>query len=705
MEPFTIQCTTCQSRIRVRSASMVGQVVNCPKCQSMLMIVAPDAIDQSDQPGHQVDSMAMTKETLPDRVVDSGEMTRGVDDEYRLAALEDAELPAGPSDLTKDATGSLRSGAGSDAPPVHGEAGRDSAWESKEALVPTEEWTSPQSAKSRLYLMIGFLGVGGILLAAIGFFAFLNWYTKPSGGDAVAGGSKPPAADLSAPVDGGNPTAPSGLDVDSPSADSTPPDSADSVDESDVPEAPGRGDQVSAAESDGAVVGVPPEQSAEASTDVPPAQTTELPSSDTPDSDMPANALPAEATDGANSENDASSTESLPKQLRDFAPFLDFSIQPTLPDEGVVPSAPPVTAEDLGLKPELTYEPIPPIDYQAHSQTLLPGVILGDPRATKKPQLWQIVNLWTQISGVPTVIDLASLAASNIDRNQSVTVPPQKQATIRQVAETLAQRIGTVPHSRENRYLELQAPPEAMAELLPPKLPIGDLVAESQHPWLIETLGVLFPVAGEAWSIQNNELSFDSQQVSLEQWFAVVQWLETWRSVRGLPTAVPEFNHRDQIVTHFVNPASLPKLSATSTVVTPQTRPVGQVLTRVCAELEIACWIDWANVGSVGVGPQASVSVVTHGRTLPRILANIQEQFPVAVACLDEQSLWITSPAAYREQTQLYVIPSAGRTPDQWQLQLRELTPADAQGIGAIQIVPSWDNEFLFVRCCRPLLR
>ncbi|MBN2217096.1 MAG: hypothetical protein JW719_06950 [Pirellulales bacterium] len=38
---FTITCTTCQARLEVRNESLIGQIVACPKCQSMVHITPP----------------------------------------------------------------------------------------------------------------------------------------------------------------------------------------------------------------------------------------------------------------------------------------------------------------------------------------------------------------------------------------------------------------------------------------------------------------------------------------------------------------------------------------------------------------------------------------------------------------------------------------------------------------------------------------
>ncbi len=40
--PFTIRCTTCKAKLAVRSAALIGQVLACPKCQSMVLVEEPE---------------------------------------------------------------------------------------------------------------------------------------------------------------------------------------------------------------------------------------------------------------------------------------------------------------------------------------------------------------------------------------------------------------------------------------------------------------------------------------------------------------------------------------------------------------------------------------------------------------------------------------------------------------------------------------
>lgn len=50
MELFTITCTTCKSRLKVRDQAAIGQILACPKCGGMVMVKPPPAFQEvSDQ--------------------------------------------------------------------------------------------------------------------------------------------------------------------------------------------------------------------------------------------------------------------------------------------------------------------------------------------------------------------------------------------------------------------------------------------------------------------------------------------------------------------------------------------------------------------------------------------------------------------------------------------------------------------------------
>src|SRR5437667_12786149 len=55
MDLFSITCTTCKSRLKVRDQAAIGQILACPKCGGMVMVKPPPSwsegsVAQSEMP-------------------------------------------------------------------------------------------------------------------------------------------------------------------------------------------------------------------------------------------------------------------------------------------------------------------------------------------------------------------------------------------------------------------------------------------------------------------------------------------------------------------------------------------------------------------------------------------------------------------------------------------------------------------------------
>ena len=48
MELFAITCTTCRARLKVRDTAAIGQILACPKCGSMVQVLAPEGWQPPD---------------------------------------------------------------------------------------------------------------------------------------------------------------------------------------------------------------------------------------------------------------------------------------------------------------------------------------------------------------------------------------------------------------------------------------------------------------------------------------------------------------------------------------------------------------------------------------------------------------------------------------------------------------------------------
>ena len=63
--PFTIRCTTCEAKLLVRNTALVGHVLACPKCGSMVHIEAPKDNPEKERPENSTANTPLFPQTPP----------------------------------------------------------------------------------------------------------------------------------------------------------------------------------------------------------------------------------------------------------------------------------------------------------------------------------------------------------------------------------------------------------------------------------------------------------------------------------------------------------------------------------------------------------------------------------------------------------------------------------------------------------------
>ncbi len=695
MEPFTIQCSTCQSLIRVRNPKMIGQIVNCPKCNSMLQIAAPEASKSQLGDARQIrveshrgviDSSAMTKEAFAPEL----------EDVYRLS-------PA-PANVTA-AEASISSSAGLIAPPqVDDESMFEDPFNAPPLPVqrsasghnvhPASESNHIQlmavrrTARRRQVLMVAVLGSSGVLFAGILFVGFLYWYTaKPNS----------PLAKNSA---NGNQNTLNESDAEpkhvGPKRESQQEVLQDSLSEPEID--PNSTPPLSPTER------TPDSTSPTATESESTGETNSIsnaiakataPSDSTPSN---LNANPAEQPAAPNL--DEKSTNELPDQLKKFQSILNTTIEPQFLEDQAIQKAPP-TAKELGLSSGQEAKAIPAVDVAKQMKTTITGLIIPPSSVST------VVSLWVQVSGIPSVVDLDSLAAAGIDPYKSIgKILVNGESPLAQVAASIANEIGVDSKEVENQFLAFQASEDSIREHLPNTIKIDDLVDHDQQKWLIRTLEQIWPEYEGKWIVRDGELSVDPVVVDALAWFWAVRMLESWRLAAGVETQLDKSKlDQSKFVTHFVDPEKLPGLSKPLSLTLVNRAPVAQLVADISAASKMHAWVDWASVGQKGLGPNSIDFVVTKDRSLRQCLRDLAEKYSLVVACEDEKSIVITTAEVYRAQPRLYVLPTQGKTAEQWMDELQPLTPATAFTAQPIQAYLTPGGEFVIVRCCRPRIR
>lgn len=102
MEVFKVICVTCQAKLSVRNESLIGQIVACPRCNSMVEIARPAAAPTSPTPTESTGSMinisarqadeAKSEAETPVRAFDTDVVTQAVAETTTVAADSQAAV-------------------------------------------------------------------------------------------------------------------------------------------------------------------------------------------------------------------------------------------------------------------------------------------------------------------------------------------------------------------------------------------------------------------------------------------------------------------------------------------------------------------------------------------------------------------------------------------------------------------------------------
>lgn len=743
MEPFTVHCSSCQSRIRVRNPSMIGQIANCPKCGSMIMIAAPQQILVDSGSGQPTDSVAVTKDALP--MPEEGLLAspEAFEQAFRSDGLPE-HLPADP---LSDSPLSEEGFAASEAvdplapqswlpeptpPPRADEESVDDSHEAREvARIRASKAKAEEAAdRSRQAMIVAAIGLCSVFLACCAFLLFLRWYARPNtlaSNPPAAVDVTPAQAAASAATAEPNAAGPAAAESDAAVADLAQPDVA-RADAGDV--------NAGAVAAGNAAAAQPAATAGEAVSPSPvtPASPTDTVAGANPIGapDQPAVPSGADATspgpnptvaaeagalagqmpsidatfDPAPATTDARAIqEKLPPGLQSFASIFDSSLVPALSDASVplaeAPDPGDVATADAAA--EVAATPValdlPETLDQRLKQTLHGLLIQNRP-------LPEVLATLSMVTGIPFTADLDALMAAGIARNLPINFKSAEPLTVAELLEKISSDTGLTFEPYEKKLLVVRGDADKVKARLLDAWPVGDLVTTAeQSEALAKALGELLPELAGQFQVSDGAVRTDLQTQSPLLWYQVARVLHTWRSLRGIDHAQMEtlVPAASRLPAWPVAAASQLAEKKISQIILPE--PLAQSWQRLANEVGLVCWIDWPTLESAHASPGSVAMVVSQGRSLKDLFTYYANQYHVVVALEDERTLWITTPEQARFQPRLYVLPIAGKSVDQWREELRELAPANpTDGTAMLRIIPSPDGQFVFVRCMRPTL-
>lgn len=641
MELFAIHCQTCQARLKVRNATIIGDIVACPKCGSMVLVEAPEGWEGAAEP------VAAAAEAPPKKSQQSGPPRNG-------AARSNP--PAKPrSNKPQPAEKAPRTSTFTAGPPAGAEADYDPSGDtidgsrpniSREELQPETQappalppaagaansWNpSANSPAKQIVFAVG-AGVLGLVLAVGMFVALLRAFASPN--DPVAQNDPTDQTEVSADNDpnaDSSDIADSSTDGDTPAADTTEPVTpTDTVEPTDDGEEPA----VDSTEpTDGGDPAAPTDDGAE------PVDPPVEPATDD-----------GEETPFGDGDEDGGETLDPPPAagvddplFSRFADLIDAS--PTrgtdVEDPGGEDPGPIETIED---DVRMT---------RPHAITVAAAERLTDPVAAIEfpaAPLLEFVNFMSNYANTPITIDPWALKESQATPASALSVD-LNNATVAEILNTAFEPLDIHILARErDAYVTRLAP----ADELPKKsFPIGDLAKTGAEKSRLTTM-ITELIEPKSWASGGGkgQIEVIDEVVVLQNrtdiQFRALVLLEKLRIARGLKPA-----------SRF-QPETFALKSRTSRAKAILAKPLtinfgyGEKLTTVLQRVhdETGLWVlvDWRSVADEGWNHHAEVEFIAQEETVGDALGRLASNMDLALRIIDSNMVQLVSTKAYQQE-------------------------------------------------------
>ncbi len=653
MEPFSIACTTCQARLRVRDESVIGQILTCPKCGSMVLVepvaAANDASHDSSAM-HQSDSSEAAGITSavfedaaslldePDEAAapESPDMIDTVED---LALQAEARPAAREGNLDEEETGGWRrerTEADEQEDSISPKPSPPPRPTYEEALLPNADWVSPATVQWRNRVLTGIAAVVGVVLALLLFIVF-------------SGGDEPPSVVSRPRTSEAPPNRP---------AESAPSETSDPV------EPP---TEVASDDSTSAVL--PPAPEPQAPTESPTVNPAEMPAPDATNTAPVPNvteskppALPADEPPGLTPKEPTDSTATnaeqspLSETFRDFGALLAETKEPATPM--------PAGDEELPLVPGAGETEAEPVARRAGPRTIELDDRLNDPIARiefKDVPLVNFLKFVSDYSTIPITLDADILRWARISPLTPVTL----EAVDSTVADVLARGLAplALEHRVEGDQLFITRRPKEESGIRTVTFKVDDLVGNDEKQ--LQQLGSWIKdfVEPESWSSRGGigTITFRGNELIIEQYetiqFEILGFCEKLRVARGLTKKSPYDASQFQLATRSERVEAKFAQSITLTYIRPA--PLQRILDRLAQASKLQILIDWRALGEAGWSPDAEVRFSVADQPLAKALSTLLDPMDLAYRVIDESTLQITTPTVVdsRLEVEFYRVP------------------------------------------------
>jgi len=627
---FSIFCTTCKARLKVRDESIVGQILMCPKCGSMVLVEPPAgssgaASQEQQQTGSGVAAAGAVAPTAAAPAFEDAADLLADEPPVQMPAEPPVQSPVEPpvqSTAPNGATDPLDSEP--TPPPVEGAVTtpaddaeqQDDAPQHKAAaaammasvVMPGADWTSPRVKLLRQCMLLGGAGVTGIVLAAaVWGFVWSRGASNVSDARPAAPAVADPSPD---PISARSEDLPSDPD-DAPTPPSPEPPVDDEEPDEDPVKPPEKTDGDPPARPDPPPVDVkppvePPPADVEPPTDVKPPK-------DPPAVDPPKDPSPVDPPD----DDRARPTEIPPKKPVDDRP------------------------------------PLPTVDVAARLKDRLPAIEYRD------IALSDFLQEMTAFTTIPMTLDPDAVAPLGVGANAPVAVRAKDTTVGKMIAEALASK--RLAYRAEDRHLTVIRAPYREGEFRVVPYVVTDLAGD--EPGALTRLGKTTQtlVEPDSWRAEGVkvEMNLAERTLSIAQsedvQYKLFMHFEKLRTARGrslqstLNPALFQLDTRwKRAEKTLANPVTMNFNRPTSLVA---------ILARLKKATGVTFLVDWRSAAAARVAPDAKATLVADKQPLSEALKTLLGPMGLTFRAVDETTLQITTPYALAAQQEVEFYP------------------------------------------------
>jgi hypothetical protein len=721
LQEFTIVCTTCQSRIKVRNSSLIGQIVPCPKCAGMVMVENPSKIIVNPV-GTPANSQTVTKESLAPPVAS----VEGV-------AVE-GEAGRRQRFKSDSVATSKRSSDGSEQQPRIG--GATSKVESKSPASPTveqpldtnpasadwnrsnlsqSEWTTSRARMRRQILLVFFLSLSGCIIAGVLFTLFVKSLSSDKSELASADSTikTPSTNELSADpprdVKLEDPVKPEGSgqqpqigvsENESQVNKSIPPDTEKLFQQSEDNQAkemtevknPAKESKPSTSDTDGEATNAAPQMELpqessgskvidqdakpkdlgeeKKSTDTEPKTGEEMKPSESP-------AL------GPDESEKQGKGQQLPDSLLKLAAVFDPSLETRVSETPVTEAPVAKPNPDIGSLSITTKEKLhPPAEKPIPTAKRLAEELAGI-EIVDRP-LAEVIEVWSQISGLGIEIAWNEVAAANVLPAQKINYKSGR-ISYGDMLSAMLEPLGLVAIAAEESLVRIAAKPEATTGYFPEDWTVSDLLSEKCNEVALKQLvDKLLPTMQESWKITDGKVDWGAKEKNVFQQFALLEVLEHLRVMRGLPLK----SSYDPNIFQRSWPAPASIVGNTQKLQQPVNKQVAvsQVVVAAGREVDGLITFDWAGTWQHGLAPMTEDTLLPRGRTLEQLAVAVSNKYGLDPAWLSSEHILLTTAARLaRMETTVHFEVNEATDPEVLKKKLAVISALSPEGLPSIR--------------------